>query len=348
MSNLDTILNIDQSLKLRGISKLSKAQLAVALQNNIELQQLRNQLSNDLGEINNLLYEQNQAQLRTHALQEQILKNQIKEIEHRETLAFYKNRIFHCKEYLNDFNKLTDDNVKAHFRTSLLPYIDQAILESKEKVEEIRDKEFCMELQNEIYRIKNNKEIDSIINPIVESLGQISNKFKIEHDIFFNLIDKENKLIKNQNEKIKYVTRKIEKKREIFAYIRRLIAFCSLVIIIQNLSPINYVYLLLSIILLILSVGFEFQYLMNKKNMRKKIRERVDVDISQTEIKKLAELKKDLRISSHNLEKLSNQYYEIYKSLFELHPEFKIIDYTIQENPIEYDEEDLKRMCQLA
>ncbi len=110
MSKLDTFLNLDQSFRLKGIAKLSKAQLAVTLQNNLELQKLRDQLDNDLNEVNNLLYEQNQAQSRTHALQEQILKNQIKEIEHRETQTFYKKRIFQCKEYLNDFNRLTDND----------------------------------------------------------------------------------------------------------------------------------------------------------------------------------------------------------------------------------------------
>src|SRR5665811_802673 len=106
MSRLDTYLNIDQSISLRGISKLSKAQLAIALQNNIELQRLRNQLGNDFNEVNNFLYEQNQTLRQTHALQKQILKNQVEEIEHTETQVFYKKRIFQCKEYLNDFNKL--------------------------------------------------------------------------------------------------------------------------------------------------------------------------------------------------------------------------------------------------
>ena len=362
MNKLETYLNIDQSIRLRGISKLSKAQLAVELQNNFELQQLRNQLGNDLGEINDLLYEQNRTQIeqvraqrRTHALQEQILKNQIKEIEHRETQTFYKKRIFQCKDYLNDFNRLTDNDVKSHFKTILLPYISEAILESKEKVEEIKDKEFCLQLQNEIFEIKNDKKIDNLSNPILQNLHEIKSEFQLEQDNINRHRRKEIEIYNNQQDLLNFRENesriqneeysKIEQERtkaKNTVLLTRFFAFFSLIVIIYNLSTSKYDYLLLGILFFIVAVGFEIHYQINNKKSNKKNLKHDAFDISEFDIsekelaEKLAEIKKELEISNHTLEKLNTQYQEAYEQLFEIHPEFKIIEYTLEENPQEY------------
>src|ERR1035437_345059 len=366
MSRLDTYINLDQSIRLRGISKLSKAQLAVELQNNIELQRLRNQLGNDLDEINDLLYEQNKAQLeqnkaqrRTHALQEQILKNQIKEIEHRETQVFYKKRIFQCQDYLNDFDRLTDNDVKSHFKTVLLPYISEAISESKEKVEEIKDKEFCLQLQNEIFEINNDKKIDKLYNPILQNLHEIKNQFLLEQNNIDLLNSKEIELYNNYQDLLNLKKNASRRKEDEFIkteYERederinakgtliwtRFVGFFSLVVIIYNLSTSKYGYILLGIILLIMAVGFEIYYQVIKKNSDEKgpeqeVFDTSEFDNSEKELAgKLEAIKKEIDTSNHTLEVLNIQYKETYEQLFEIHPEFKIIEYTLEENPQEY------------
>ena len=345
MSKLDTYLNIDQSLRLRGISKLSEAQLKLTLANNIELQQLRNQLSSDINSVNNLLYQQNREQQRTNLLQEQILGNQIKEIEHKEIQTFNKQRIFQCREYLNDFEKLTDLEVKSHFKTIFLPHIEQAINESKKKIEEISDKEFCLQLQNKILEIENDKRIDNLNNPILQNLYEISNKIQLQKETINMLLSKEIDLdvkkknyqkLRDNEYKIKQV-KKLNSRNSVI--LRRIFIFVFSAATIQNLSASIRDYLGF-LICLIITLSFEIKHQINRKKYNyKNSKEDNSIILERELIDEIAEIKNKLETSQNNLGELKMQYEETRQQLFETHPEFRIIDYTIQEISIKYVDE---------
>jgi hypothetical protein len=332
MSKLDTYINIDQSLRLRGLSKLSEAQLKLTLENNLELQRLKNQLSSDLQNANDLLYQQNREQQRTYLLQEQILRNQIKEIEHREIQSFNKKRIFQCREYLNDFEKLKDLKVISHFKTIFILHIEHAINESKQKLEEITDKEFCLQLQNKIEKIKGEKTIDN--TPLLANLDNISSQIFIETNLNSKLRDNEYALLQNENslavnkeEKNKLEIEKVSKEKRTVT-ITRAVGIIGIILLMGGLQ-----YLLLGFILLMIAIAFEINSHFNKRKINTQNSEINNLLIvAESELKNdLLEVREKINESNNNLEKYRQQYAESYQQLFESHPEFRTVEYILEE-----------------
>lgn len=156
MTKLDTLLNIDQSLQLRGIANLNKAQLAVTLANNVELKRIKNDLNTKIDEVNKLLVIQNNAQIEIIEHQKNILQNQIIEIERRETQKFHKKRVFIIKEYIIDYENLNDSDVKNYLLKRFLPVCLEYLHESKNVLDEIFDKEYCLDLINKVIKLIDN------------------------------------------------------------------------------------------------------------------------------------------------------------------------------------------------
>jgi hypothetical protein len=144
MSQLDTIINIDQSIRLRGLAKLSEVQLHAALNSNLQLVKLRDQLHSDISSLNKSFEYQNQVQQQALLLQKKQLEYQIQEIEFRETQSFHKERMVKSKELLDDFTVLNDPYVQTVFMNDIIPELEIFIDESRNRLTEISDKEYCV------------------------------------------------------------------------------------------------------------------------------------------------------------------------------------------------------------
>lgn len=137
--------------------------LEAQLKANNELRNLRSQI-NQSNSINN-----------------QMLQNQIREIEERETQKFYKNRSFKLRRLINTINNIQDDNQRAFAYCMLDDAIIANINEAINTLNEIADKEYCDNLLNDYTQNKstfsnnNNctifKELDMIKNGIDEYLS---------------------------------------------------------------------------------------------------------------------------------------------------------------------------------
>lgn len=338
MSKIDTYLNIDQSIRLRGLSKISEAQLQVALQNNNELQKLRAQLSSDINQLHNLIDYQNEVQEQALLLQKQILENQIKEIEHKEIQKFHKQRLFQCKEYVNDYFKLSDTIVKTYFRTNFLLFTEQLIIESKSTLEEINDKEFAFKLQEEIKKILSEKENNGN-DPLLATLTDISNKLlseRLTNDKYKEEKESLNELkyslenIKGGNEEnFKMESTRMEKiykRRKLWAFI-----FGAWIIIagIIDLTQKTFAFRGYIILIILFALFFILALKANKNITDFKKSNNFEEEEQYNEIvSKFRLTVKHLIASSRQLTELKNEYDSLVIKLLEVHPEFKLIDYA--------------------
>ena len=182
MSKLDTILNVDQSIRLRGLGKLSEAQLKVALSNNQQLVSLRNKIGTEMGALKKSIEAQNKIQHQNLLIQQQQLEIQIREIEFKETQKFHKERIVKCREFLTDFNSLTDSYVKEVFKNDLFQQIEAFVDESRQELSEIIDKEYCVNVKKILVGIKSKFQSSIEISEIEKLLNLHSKLTQLEKE----------------------------------------------------------------------------------------------------------------------------------------------------------------------
>lgn len=78
-----------------------------------------------------------------NAMQQQMLQNQIREIEERETQKFYKLRSFKLNQLVTSIDGLTDINQKAFTYYFFKDAIMQNATDAQNNLNEISDKEYC-------------------------------------------------------------------------------------------------------------------------------------------------------------------------------------------------------------
>jgi len=111
-------------------------------QTNQELNRLRNQMAN------------------ANAMQQQMLQNQIRDIEERETQKFYKLRSFKLSQLVTSIDNLTDINQKAFTFYNFQDVIIQNATDAQNNLNEISDKEYCNSIMTKVRDI--NKQIGNI------------------------------------------------------------------------------------------------------------------------------------------------------------------------------------------
>ena len=139
------ILRIYQTYSIDKISALSKKSLAMQYEQNGQLVQLNRQLA-----VNN-------------DTSNRILRNQIKELERQENVRFYKNLIFKMKLVLDKIGKQPVINYKIFLSSLFLKPIETFSKEAIDILEEIKDKEYALQLieqKNAIVLSNKNHEID--------------------------------------------------------------------------------------------------------------------------------------------------------------------------------------------
>lgn len=110
---------------LSYIAQSSEEILAELKNNNRELNALRQQMAN------------------ANALQQQMLQNQIRDIEERETQKFYKLRSFKLSQLVTAIGGLSDINQKAFTYYVFKDTVMQNATEAQANLNEISDKEYC-------------------------------------------------------------------------------------------------------------------------------------------------------------------------------------------------------------
>lgn len=127
---IDRILNLHQSITLATIRKQNQHMLTAQYAQCQQMQQLQRQM-----QANN-------------SMTRQILENQLKEIQHKENLKYYKALAYNIKEAVNVITN-TENMVFKSFLNSLFHDVFKLyIQEAKENLEEITDKVFCSEIEN--------------------------------------------------------------------------------------------------------------------------------------------------------------------------------------------------------
>lgn len=180
LSNFDRLVNIHQSVELNTIKKINKRQLQAQVYQNAQLKHLNSQLS-AANEING-----------------QILKNQIKEIEQKETQKFYKNLSYRTHLFLEPIEKIKDPLVKKYFLDRYFEKIKGNLEVSERYLEEINDKLFNREILSRISTLKesykslenqyNNSQF-SKIDLLIEDLSAQKEKISNFKQPEFNPID---------------------------------------------------------------------------------------------------------------------------------------------------------------
>ena len=110
---------------LNYMSKKSEEMIAEQQNTNQELNMLRNQMAN------------------ANSMQQQMLQNQIREIEEKETQKFYKLRSFKLNQLTTCIDNLTDINQKAFTYYVFKDIISERATEAQSNLNEINDKEYC-------------------------------------------------------------------------------------------------------------------------------------------------------------------------------------------------------------
>lgn len=128
MVNIDRILNIQQSYSQAKISALNKEILKVQYSQSAQINALQKELS------------------RANSLSKEILNNQIKELKYKENQRFYKQLSFNMNELLSYISNIGEVPLKIFLFKSYYPLIQTMIIEAKEFLEEIKDKQFCQEV----------------------------------------------------------------------------------------------------------------------------------------------------------------------------------------------------------
>ncbi len=111
--------------------------MAAQLETNRQLNQLRSQIA------------------QSNFVNQQILQNQIREIEEKETQKFYKNRVFKINKLVSLLNNCQDINQKEILYSFLGDAIINNITESIDALNEIPDKEYCSKMLEDFTKDKN-------------------------------------------------------------------------------------------------------------------------------------------------------------------------------------------------
>lgn len=149
LSTFDRLINIHQSVQLEQTKKINKGILQEQLLQNAELQQLNHQLAS------------------SNQISRKILENQIREIEHKEVLKFYKTLSFKMYEFIEPIDNISDPLVKKYFIDKYYERIKANILIATDNLEEINDKIFNKTVVSKINEIK--KASDSYAQQFNES-----------------------------------------------------------------------------------------------------------------------------------------------------------------------------------
>lgn len=136
LSPFDRLLNIHQSLELNQTKKINKRILQEQVYQNAELQYLNKQINT------------------ANQYNRQILENQIREIERRESQKFYKNLSFKNNSLVSVIDHIADPLVKKYFVDRYLERIKEDALTADSNLEEINDKVFNKNTLSNINRIK--------------------------------------------------------------------------------------------------------------------------------------------------------------------------------------------------
>ncbi len=136
LSTFDRLVNIHQSVQLEQTKKINKRILQEQLIQNAELQQLNNQLAS------------------SNQISRKILENQIREIEHKEVLKFYKTLSFKMFEFIEPIDNISEPLVKKYFIDRYYERIKANILTATNNLEEINDKIFNKSVVSKINEIK--------------------------------------------------------------------------------------------------------------------------------------------------------------------------------------------------
>lgn len=161
----------------------------------------------------------------------QILKNQLNAIQHQENLKYYKNVVYNMKEAVNAINKTEDTVFRFFLNTLFHDMLKLQLQEAKDNLEEISDKVFCSEIENEL---ETNKE--QILSAKEKYLGSTFHTLleseKNYKEQWLQLIEKKKFLILNEK---KYLdeTKRMEKPDPIDKYLSYMIllGICSFIAI---------------------------------------------------------------------------------------------------------------------
>lgn len=85
-----------------------------------------------------------------NAMQQQMLQNQIRDIEERETQKFYKLRSFKLNQLVTSIDSLTDINQKAFTYYVFKDAIMQNATDAQNNLNEISDKEYCNTIMSKV------------------------------------------------------------------------------------------------------------------------------------------------------------------------------------------------------
>lgn len=130
--DIDRLLQVHHSVNLATIREQNKYMLGVQAEQCGQIMQLRKQID------------------ASNSVTRQILENQLKAIQHQENLKYYKNVVYNMKEAVNAINKTENTVFRFFLNTLFHDMLKLQLQEAKENLEEISDKVFCSEIENEL------------------------------------------------------------------------------------------------------------------------------------------------------------------------------------------------------
>ncbi len=347
MSKLDTILNVDQSIRLRGLGKLSEAQLKVALSSNQQLVSLKNKLGNEMGALQKSIAAQNKIQQQNLLLQQQQLEIQIRELEFKEIQKFHKERIVKCKEFLKDFSSLTDPYVQKAFVNDLFEQIEIFIDNSRQELSEIPDKEYCVAVKKQLVDIKSKFQSDVEVNEIEKLLEYRSKLLQLEKEKEEKQDDAEFTLdsIMEQDKKAEqdFIKKQKDEEKSLSSMngCLGILSICSIIMIISIIGQLvkglisatrKQVYIGLPFFTLII-ILFIYRIIRYKRFKKIPIKQyKSDWNALFPEEKQNYEsMRVQVKAIADEISKIRSIYKSLYSDMIYKHPEFLKVDYLLED-----------------
>jgi len=136
MANIDRILRVQQSYQLAKIGAINKQMLIAQYAQCEQISMLEKKIQ------------------QSNAISRQILENQLKEIQYKEKIKYYKALAYNMGESISLISNETDPVLQVFLCDLFLEAITINIKESKDNLEDISDKSFCKDIEIKIPNIK--------------------------------------------------------------------------------------------------------------------------------------------------------------------------------------------------
>lgn len=213
MSFVENYLDLAQALELKNLNKRNKDLLNVTIANNKEYKVIQAKLDKQIVSAQKIAEKSDKIQseiLLQQKLQadnqESILDNQRREIQKSETQKFLKAQVFNIDSLIDYAEKITESDIIRYFILNNLSDIKNIIIDAKNNLIEIPDKQYCNTIISKIELKFNDSQIlydDNLFSEFSLKLNEYNNSIHTEKVL--NKIVRDESINRSKEEKAKAV-----------------------------------------------------------------------------------------------------------------------------------------------